>query len=79
MCRQPVRIHNNKTAPDLTPVKEGAKFFIEKSINKGYVDYAGDDLDGLLPPTSRRGGAREKKKESVLEKIRRIVEVFVGI
>ena len=60
-------------------LKEGANLFIEKSINKGYADYAGDDLDGILPPVSRRGGAREKKKESVLEKIRRIVEVFVGI
>lgn len=38
-----------------------------------------DDLDKILPPTSRRGGAREKKKEEVLEKIRNIVEVYVGI
>ena len=33
----------------------------------------------LIPPTSRRQGAREKKKELVLEKIRKIVDVFVGI
>ena len=44
-----------------------------------YVEYAGDELDRIIPPTSRRQGAREKKKESVLEKIRKIVEVFVGI
>ncbi|WP_069637231.1 type I restriction endonuclease subunit R [Campylobacter pinnipediorum] len=60
-------------------LKDGAGIFIEKSINKGYVDYAGDDLDRLLPPVSRRGGAREKKKESILDKIRHIVEVFFGI
>lgn len=53
--------------------------FIEKAINKGYVEYAGDELDRIIPPTSRRQGAREKKKESVLENIRKIVEVFVGI
>lgn len=53
--------------------------FIEKAINKGYVEYAGDELDRIIPPTSRRQGAREKKKESVLEKIRKIVDVFVGI
>lgn len=60
-------------------LKEDSKRFIEKAIGKGYVEYAGDELDRIIPPTSRRGGGREKKKESVLEKIRKIVEVFVGI
>ncbi|MDY3118056.1 MAG: type I restriction endonuclease subunit R [Peptoniphilus sp.] len=60
-------------------LKEDATRFIEKSISKGYVEYAGDELDRIIPPTSRRQGAREKKKGSVLEKIRKIVEVFVGI
>ena len=32
-----------------------------------------------IPPTSRRQGAREKKKMDVLEKIKNIVDVFVGI
>lgn len=60
-------------------LKEDSKRFIEKAISKGYVEYAGDELDSIIPPTSRRRGAREKKKESVLEKIRKIVEVFVGV
>ena len=60
-------------------LKEDSKRFIEKAIGKGYVEYAGDELDRIMPPTSRRQGAREKKKESVLEKIRKIVEIFVGI
>ena len=60
-------------------LKKDSKRFIEKAISKGYVEYAGDELDRIIPPTSRRQGAREKKKESVLEKIREIVEVFVGI
>lgn len=60
-------------------LKEDGARFIEKAIGKGYVEYAGDELDRIIPPTSRRQGAREKKKESVLEKIRHIVEVFVGI
>lgn len=60
-------------------LKDGAGRFIERSIAKGYIDSAGNDLNKLLPPTSRRGGAREKKKESVLQKIRHIVEVFIGI
>lgn len=60
-------------------LKEGAYHFINKSKAKGFVDYAGTGLDKILPPTSRRQGAREKKKQIVLEKIEKIVEVFVGI
>lgn len=60
-------------------LKEGAYHFINKSIEKGFVDYAGTGLDKILPPTSRRQGAREKKKQIVLTKIEKIVEVFVGI
>ena len=60
-------------------LKEGSKWFIEKAISKGYVNNVGEDLDRIIPPTSRRHGAREKKKEIVLEKIKKIVDVFVGI
>ena len=60
-------------------LKEDSRRFIEKSINKGFVDYAGSELDSILPPTSRRKGAREVKKQSVLEKIRKMVEIFIGI
>ena len=60
-------------------LKDNSTRFIEKAISKGYVEYAGDELDRIIPPTSRRGGAREKKKEVVLEEIRKIVEVFIGI
>ena len=60
-------------------LKESADRFIEKSISKGYVEYAGDELDSIIPPVSRRHGAREMKKELVLEKIRNIVDIFIGI
>lgn len=60
-------------------LKEYSNRFMEKAISKGYVEYAGDELDRIIPATSRRGGGREKKKETVLEKIRKIVEIFVGI
>lgn len=43
------------------------------------MNNVGEDLDRIIPPTSRRHGAREKKKEIVLEKIKKIVDVFVGI
>jgi len=60
-------------------LNEKAYRFIEKSISKGFVEYTGDELDGIIPPLSRRGGVREKKKEIVLEKLRKIVDIFVGV
>ena len=60
-------------------LKKDSERFIEKSINRGFVDYAGAELDSILPPTSRRKGAREAKKQTVLQKIRNIVEIFIGI
>ena len=43
-------------------LKKDSERFIERSINRGFVDYAGAELDSILPPTSRRKGAREAKK-----------------
>ena len=60
-------------------LKEDSKRFIKKAIDKGYVEYAGAQLDGILLSTSYRQEAREAKKLSVLEKIRKIVEVFVRV
>ena len=60
-------------------LKKDSERFIERSINRGFVDYAGAELDSILPPTSRRKGAREAKKQTILQKIRNIVEIFIGI
>lgn len=60
-------------------LKEQSKKFIEKSISRGYVSQGGTELDDVLPPVGRRGGAREVKKQSVLTKLKDIVKVFVGI
>ena len=60
-------------------LKEGANRFIEKSINKGWVETQGDELDNILPATSRREGMREIKKRGILTKLRKLVEIFVGI
>ena len=43
-------------------LKSGSNHFIEKAVAKGYVDYAGDELDSIIPPTSRRQGAEKKRK-----------------
>ncbi len=59
-------------------LNENAKRFIEKSISRGFAENNGDELDGIIPPTSRRKGAREKKKAEVLFKIQNLVDVLSG-
>jgi len=63
----------------LENLKGDYKRFIEKSINRGYTDLTGVELDSLLPPTSRRHGVRDAKKQMVFQKIQELVEVFIGI
>ncbi len=60
-------------------LKSGSRRYIEKSIERGYADTSGIELDSILPNVTRRNGLRRKKKQSVLSAIREIVEVFVGI
>jgi type I restriction enzyme R subunit len=64
---------------DKENLKTNAKRFIEKSIKNHYADASGSELDSILPATSRRNGAREEKKNTVLNKIQKLVDVFVGI
>ncbi|MCI6988811.1 MAG: hypothetical protein MR902_04465 [Campylobacter sp.] len=60
-------------------LKDGGDEFIKRSINKGFVDEAGTSLNDIMPPVSRRGGERATKKQNILEKIRKLVDIFVGI
>lgn len=53
--------------------------FIERSIRKGYVSGAGTEINNLLPPTSRRQGARERKKQEILHDLQQLVETYQGI
>lgn len=55
------------------------KLFIEAAILRGFASTAGTDLNALMPPTSRRQGAREKKKQEILHQLQELVETFTGI
>ena len=58
---------------------EGYRLFIDKAIQKGYAESGGTDLDDIIPPTSRRKGARELKKQQILAKLQKLVEIYRGI
>jgi hypothetical protein len=36
-------------------------------------------LDSIIPPTTRRQGTRERKKQEVLHQIQLLVEIYTGI
>ncbi len=55
------------------------QLFIDRSIQRGYAENSGADLDSIIPPTSRRQGARERKKQEVLRKIQLLVDTYSGI
>lgn len=39
----------------------------------------GTDIDKILPPVSRFGGGRAKKKQTVLEKLKAFFEKYFGL
>ncbi|MCB5012754.1 type I restriction endonuclease subunit R, partial [Streptococcus mutans] len=65
-------------AKELT-LKGDYRRFINRSIAQGYVSSSGTDINNLMPATSRRKGARERKKHEILAKLQKLVETYTGI
>jgi type I restriction enzyme R subunit len=53
--------------------------FMEDSFRNGEIRTIGTDIDGIMPPVSRFGGGREKKKQKVIRKLKAFFEEFFGI
>lgn len=55
--------------------------FLESAFRDGEIKTTGTDIDKLMPPVSRfgGGGARAKKKQSIIEKLKQFFERFFGI
>ena len=54
--------------------------FLENAFRDGEIKTTGTDIDKLMPPVSRfGGGARAKKKQGVIDKLKRFFERFFGI
>ncbi len=58
---------------------EETRKFIEYSFSDGALKTTGTDIDKILPPVSRFGGGREKKKNRVIEKLISFFQRFFGI
>lgn len=53
--------------------------FIENSFRDGGIKTTGTDIDKIMPPVSRFGGGREKKKQTIIDKLKAFFERFFGI
>lgn len=58
---------------------EETRKFVEYSFRDGTLKTTGTDIDKILPPISRFGGGREKKKQSVIAKLLAFFERFFGL
>lgn len=59
--------------------EEETKKLVYNSFRNGELKTIGGDIDKILPPMSRFGGARAKKKERVIDKLSKFFEKYFGI
>ncbi len=56
------------------------KKFVDNAIADGEMRTTGTDIDKLMPPISRFGSTnREKKKQTIIEKLKAFFERFFGV
>lgn len=56
------------------------RIFLENSFREGEIKTVGTDIDRIMPPVSRFGGGnREKKKQSIIDKLKTFFEKYFGI
>lgn len=53
--------------------------YIENAFRDGEIRTTGTDIDRIMPPVSRFGGGREKKKQGVIVKLKGFFDQFFGI
>ena len=58
---------------------EETRKFLDNAFRDGEIKTAGTDIDKLMPPVSRFGGGREKKKQGIIDKLKAFFEKFFGI
>ena len=57
------------------------KKFVENAFRDGVLKTTGTDIDRLMPPISRfgGGGSRDKKKQTIIEKLQNFFEKYFGL
>jgi len=58
---------------------EEARRFMENAFRDGVLKTTGIDVDRLMPPMSRFGGSRVKKKQMILQKLQTFFDKYFGL
>lgn len=58
---------------------EETRRFMDNAFRDGILKTTGTDVDAILPPVSRFGGGRDAKKQSVMEKLMKFFEKYLGL
>lgn len=60
---------------------EETRKFVENAFRDGVLKTTGTDVDRIMPPVSRfgGGGSRDKKKQTVIEKLKVFFEKYFGL
>ena len=59
---------------------QAARKFMDNAFRDGEIKTAGTDIDKLMPPISRfGGGGREKKKQTIIDKLKVFFEKYFGL
>ena len=60
---------------------EETRKFVENAFRDGVLKTTGTDVDRLMPPVSRfgGGGSRDKKKQTVIEKLKTFFDKYFGL
>lgn len=77
MQQREAELKNIITEENLNP--EETRKFLENAFRSGEIKTAGTDIDKIMPPVSRFGGAREKKKQDVIDRLKIFFEKYFGI
>lgn len=60
---------------------EETRKFVDNAFRDGVLKTTGTDVDRLMPPVSRfsGGGNRDKKKQTIIEKLKAFFEKYFGL
>ena len=58
---------------------EETKEYLSNAFRDGQIKTSGTDIDNLMPPVSRFGGGRARKKETVIDKLKAFFEKYFGL
>ncbi len=58
---------------------EETRKFVSNAFRDGVLKTTGTDVDKLMPPTTRFGGGRDIKKQTIIEKLKAFFEKYFGL